>query len=286
MNSWLKKLLVDESPLTRTAVRIMARPGPIAMLLLVRDEVDIIAQNINFHLRFGIEQFVVTDNGSVDGTREILADFERRLGKSFLIIDESEPAYHQAELVNRMIRVAKSRLRPRWIISSDADEFWYPVSGHYDTEMDGTRNILQCYWRNLLPRTDLPWQEFCDTGEMPGYHDRMCKLLCLSRGLAGMYVGNHESRSIPGIAARSENIHVYHYPIRSYSQFERKIVQGHRAAVKASFAGSAAWHWSEYYRAWESGQLPQVYEEMASRNRIAEDDTMARFFRSDAETKD
>jgi hypothetical protein len=285
MNPWLKKLLFDESALTRTAVRFIARPGPIAMLLLVRDEMDIIEQNINFHLGFGIEQFVVTDNGSVDGTRDVLADFERRLGKSFLIIDDSEPAYHQAQRVNRMIQIAKDRFRPRWIISSDADEFWYPVSGRYDTEIDGTKNILQCYWRNLLPRTDVPWQEFRDTGEMPGYHNRMCKLLCLASGLAGMYAGNHESRSIPQIAARSENIHVYHYPIRSYSQFERKVVQGHRAAVKASFAGSAAWHWSEYYQAWKSGRLPQMYEEMASLNRIAEDGTMARFFRGGIEPK-
>ena len=279
MNPRLKKLVVDESALTRTAVRLLARPGPIAMLLLVRDEIDIIEQNINFHLGFGIEQFVVTDNGSVDGTRDVLADFQRRLGKSFLIIDDPEQAYIQAQRVNRMIQIAKQRFRPRWIISSDADEFWYPASGRYDTEIDGTKNILQCYWRNLLPRTDVPWQEFCDIGEMPGYHNRMCKLLCLARGLAGMYVGNHESRSIPQIAARSENIRVYHYPIRSYSQFERKVVQGHRAAVKASFSGSAAWHWSEYYQAWESGRLPQMYEEMASLNRIDEDDTMARFFR-------
>jgi hypothetical protein len=279
MNPWLKKLLLNESVLTRTAVRLMAGPGPIAMLLLVRDEMDIIAQNIEFHLRFGIEQFVVTDNGSVDGTRDILAHFERRLGKSFLIIDDAEPAHHQAERVNRMIQIAKQRFRPRWIISCDADEFWHPMSGRYDTEIDGTKNILQCYWRNLLPRADVPWQEFRDVGEMPGYHERMCKLLCLARGLVGMYGGNHESRSIPHIAARSENIHVYHYPIRSYAQFERKIVQGHRAAVKASFTGSAGWHWSEYYKAWESGRLPQVYEEMASHHRIAEDDTMARFFR-------
>ena len=69
----------------------MARPGPIAMLMLVRDEIDIIEQNIEFHLRFGIENFVVTDNGSVDGTRDILGDFKRRLGKSIVIIDDASP---------------------------------------------------------------------------------------------------------------------------------------------------------------------------------------------------
>jgi hypothetical protein len=279
MNAWLKKLFVENSVLTRAAVRCIARPGPIAMLMLVRDEIDIIERNIDFHLRCGIEHFVVTDNGSVDGTRDVLADFERRLGKSFVVIDDPEPGYYQSQLVNRMIPIAKRLFRPRWIISSDADEFWYPESGRYDTEFDGTKNILKCYWRNLLPRTNVSWQDFTDVGEMPGYSDRMCKLLCVARGLHGMYFGNHESRSIPHIAAPSENIRVYHYPIRSYSQFERKVVQGHRAMLKAAAPPGTGWHWLEYYQAWESGRLPQMYEEMASQNRILQDDTMSRLFR-------
>src|SRR5690349_14687858 len=104
---WLKKYFLSESVLTRAVVRCMARPGPIAMLMLVRDEVDIIEYNIDFHLRMGIEQFVVTDNGSVDGTRDILADFQRRLGKAIVIIDDAEPAHHQSVRVDRMVQVAK-----------------------------------------------------------------------------------------------------------------------------------------------------------------------------------
>ena len=276
---WFKKFLLNDSALTRAVVRYTARPGPITMLLLVRDELDIIQQNINFHLQFGIEHFVVTDNGSTDGTRDILADFQRRLGNSIVIIDDPEPAYNQALRVNRMIQVAKKKFQPRWIISADADEFWHPASGRYDTELDGQKNILNCFWHNFLPRPNVPWQEFTDIGEMPGYHGRMSKALCLSRGLVGMYVGNHESRSIPRLPSRSENIRVYHYPVRRYEQFERKVIQGHRAALKSSFQEGAAWHWREYYQAWEKGQLPQVYEELASKNRISQDDTMANIFR-------
>jgi hypothetical protein len=253
----------------------MARSGPIAILILVRDEIDIIAHNIDFHLHFGIEHFVVTDNGSVDGTRDVLADIKRRLGKSILIIDDAEPAHRQSARVGRMIQVAKQEFRPRWIISSDADEFWYPASGRYDSEIDGRKNILNCYWHNFLPRPNTPWQEFTDVGEMPGYHGKMSKAFCLARGLIGMYSGNHEPRSVPHIASRSDNIRVYHYPIRTYDQFERKVLQGYRAALKASYQETAAWHWREYYQAWENGQLPQVYEDLASRNHISEDRTMA-----------
>jgi hypothetical protein len=284
ISPWFKKLLLDESVLTRAAVRCIARPGPIAMLILVRDEIDIIKHNIEFHLRFGIENFVVTDNGSVDGTRDILGAFERRLGKSMVIIDDAEPAHHQSVRVNRMIQVAKQKFRPRWIISSDADEFWYPASGHYHSEIDGRKNVLNCYWHNFLPRPNTPWQEFTDVGEMPGYHGETSKTFCLARGLIGMYAGNHESRSIPHITSRSDNIRVYHYPVRSYEQFERKVVQGCRASLKASDPESVNWHWREYYQAWENGRLPQMYEELASRNRISQDRTMAELLSGDLRT--
>lgn len=278
--SWLKSVFLNESPLTRGAVRFMAGPGPITMLLLVRDEQDIIAQNIEFHLRQGIGTYVVTDNGSVDGTREILAEFQRRLSGRFIVLDDAGSAYRQADRVNRMIGIAKERFRPRWIISADADEFWYPVDGSYAAELDGRANILDCYWHNFLPRPELSWNDFSDIGEMPGYHGRMKKTFCLARSLKGMYTGNHEARTIPHIARRSKNIRVYHYPVRSYAQFERKVVQGHRAVASGTSNQNASWHWREYYQAWEAGRLPHLYAELAANNRTGVDTTMSALFAS------
>jgi hypothetical protein len=276
----LKSFLLNESPFTRTIVRLLAGPGPITMLLLVRDEQDIVRQNIDFHLRLGVDSFVITDNGSVDGTREVLAEYERSLGKRFLVIDDPETAYHQAQRVNRMIELAKERLRPKWIFSADADEFWYPESGTYTSDLDGRANVLDCYWHNFLPRADAPWESFSDMGEMPGYHNRMKKVFCLSRSLFGMYTGNHEARTVPRVTARSSNIRVYHYPVRSYAQFERKVLQGYKAISSATNDQHASWHWREYYQAWQAGRLPEVYADLASKNRTGEDRTMADLFRS------
>jgi len=44
----------------------------LVMTLKVRDEADIIEDNLRFHRAMGVDFFVVTDNGSVDGTSEIL----------------------------------------------------------------------------------------------------------------------------------------------------------------------------------------------------------------------
>jgi glycosyltransferase involved in cell wall biosynthesis len=275
LRSMLKDLFVSESLLTRAAVRLIARPGPIAMLLLVRDEADIIEANINFHRHFGIECFVVTDNGSTDGTRDILAKFEREL-PNFIVFDNLASTYMQSEIVNRMIQVAKQKFHPRWIISADADEFWFPVSGHYDTELDGRKNILKCYWHNYLPRSGTAWQNFDEIGDTPWYHGRMSKVFCLAPGLHGINHGNHSSRSIPRIIASSDNIRVYHYPLRSHEQFERKIVRGYSTMVNLQNAPSSLnWHWREAYQAWEEGRLQKLYEELGSRPGAEKDPTMA-----------
>ncbi len=46
------------------------------MTYKLRDEADVIEDNIRYHVAQGITSFLATDNGSTDGTREILARFE------------------------------------------------------------------------------------------------------------------------------------------------------------------------------------------------------------------
>ena len=40
----------------------------LVMTLLVRDEQDIVRENLDFHLAQGVDQVIVTDNGSEDAT--------------------------------------------------------------------------------------------------------------------------------------------------------------------------------------------------------------------------
>ncbi len=49
----------------------------IVLTLLVRDEADIIGSNLAYHLSQGVDFVIATDNGSRDGTDEILREYAR-----------------------------------------------------------------------------------------------------------------------------------------------------------------------------------------------------------------
>ena len=94
------------------------------MTLLVRDEADIVDEQISFHLDAGVDFVVATDNRSQDGTTEIL---ERHAREGHLhLIREPGDDLRQTEWVTRMAQLAATDFGADWVINTDADEFWWP----------------------------------------------------------------------------------------------------------------------------------------------------------------
>ncbi|WP_423918431.1 glycosyltransferase family 2 protein [Frigoribacterium sp. 2-23] len=95
----------------------------LALTLMIRDEADILPEWLDYHIAQGIDVFVVTDNGSTDGTREILEEFART---SSAIVDLRHDPVHrkqQSETVTRMAREAYTVHGADWVVNADADEF-------------------------------------------------------------------------------------------------------------------------------------------------------------------
>ena len=90
------------------------------------------------HLRnIGIDQIVVSDYGSTDGTLDILAN-ERRAGDLLVeLVDVSTVANYDTWSV-RETALARST-GADWILFLDADEFWIPASG----SLRGCRYLLE-----------------------------------------------------------------------------------------------------------------------------------------------
>src|SRR5919106_434836 len=105
----------------------------LVMAMKVRDEEDVLEHNLRHHRAQGVDHFIVTDNGSTDGTLEIL----RR------------DAAHG--WVTRMARLAVTDHGAEWVVHADADEFWWPASG---TLKDALGEIPERYGVVLAPRPE------------------------------------------------------------------------------------------------------------------------------------
>lgn len=97
------------------------------MTLMVRDEIDLIRTWLDYHLSQGFTQIIVTDNGSVDGTREVLGEYAD--AGRIELHDRLEQDKRQFEVVTGMARRASSEYGADWVLNSDADEFWVTENG-------------------------------------------------------------------------------------------------------------------------------------------------------------
>src|SRR5690242_5453423 len=123
----------------------------LVMALKVRDEEDVLEQNLRYHRAQGVDFFVVTDNASTDGTPEIL-DRWVRAGLAAVIHEPGDDlAANGHKWVTRMAREAATEHGADWVVHGDADEFWWPLEGSLK---DTLAAIPPEYGTVVAPRTE------------------------------------------------------------------------------------------------------------------------------------
>jgi hypothetical protein len=207
----------------------------IVMTLLVRDEEDIIRQNIEYHLSQGVDFIIATDNRSIDSTGRILKEYEAR-GKLLYLYEERDN-YNQGKWVTSMARLAFTDYGANWVINNDADEFWWPNEGSLrDTfqSLFPSVNVVMAHRRNFVFLSN-------NNNLIPFYRKMIYKDL-LSVNLLGKplphkiaHTGNADvtvsqgNHAVGGIGTQSmanDVIEIFHFPIRTRSQFLSKILKG------------------------------------------------------------
>jgi hypothetical protein len=242
----------------------------IIMTLLVRDAEDLLRENLEYHLRQGVDFFLVTDNGSLDGTSRIIADYVAAgLAES---IFEPQDDYSQARWVTRMARRAEA-LGADWVINSDDDEFWRAGSGNLREVLAAVaprRAALEVERYNHPPVGAAGEDHFL--ARMIYRERRSSNALghplppkVLHRAFPDVEVaqGNHEiRRSGRRIeAAKTAEIIISHYPVRDYASFERKIVSGGAAYERnAELGPQVGATWRRLYKLWQARGLGDWYE--------------------------
>lgn len=227
----------------------------LVMTLLIRDEQDVIRENIEFHLAQGVDFFIATDNRSVDATTSILKEYESKGVLHY--IHEGDDDYNQHAWVTRMARMAYSEYGADWVINNDADEFWWPHHGSLKETFRNLHhavNVVKAYRHNfvVVEASDKPFW-----GRMVYREKKSLNPLgqplpakVAHRGAATVRVkqGNHSVDGIGLHHAVEGAIEILHFPLRSYKQFENKIVLG-GAAYRRNFElpESAGRTWRNLY---------------------------------------
>jgi len=246
----------------------------VVMTLLVRDSDELLRDNVEFHLRQGVDFFIITDNCSKDGTSKIVDDYVHAgLAES---IFEAEDTYSQARWVTRMARRAASRYGADWVINNDDDEFWFGREGTLREELERVlpeQVALTVQRRNHPPlavsgdRHFLQAQIYRERTSLNALGKRLKPKVC-HRGFADIEVdqGNHAAAragaALP--AMPTDRIVISHFPLRNYSAFERKISNGGSAYARNTELGpnvGATWRW--LYGLLQQGSLREWYEQQS-----------------------
>jgi Glycosyl transferase family 2 len=207
----------------------------VVLTLVVRDEEDILSENLDYHVRAGVDLVVVTDHRSRDATPDILERYRR---KGVARVFREEARFNaQQHWQTAMARVAFTDHGADWVLLGDADEFWWPREGSLKEAL--ARVPIEYGSVRGLQRNFVPLR-----GKGATFAERMVVRLAASapindpatpfRPVAKVAVragpdvvvgkgGGHQVFGIRGTALEAWHpVEVLHFPLRSREQCARK----------------------------------------------------------------
>ncbi len=255
-------------PYQKNSITLNGKIMKLIMTLLVRDEEDVLRENILYHIEQGVDYFIATDNLSVDNTSDILKDFQ---SKGILhLIEEKSDDYFQKRWVSRMAQLAKNVFNADWVVNSDADEFWWSEKGTLKgalCEIPDSYSVVRVNRHDFVPLVEEGGVVF----ERMVYrykvtlnssgHPLLPKVCHRGMGNVEVSQGNHDVKHPPDLESFSNHpLGIFHFPKRTYDQFENKVVKGGAAYERNKhFSHQVGHSWREYYKRWKEGKLRKIY---------------------------
>lgn len=223
-------------------------------IAMVKDEADVIAGTLR-HMADEVDRLIVADNGSTDGTRDILADLAREL--PLKVENDPVPAYYQSEKMTAMADRAHAA-GATWIVPFDADELWYApdrirlVLAGLPAEVTIAQATLYNHLRTAVDLDDPdPFRSMVWRQRHPG---ALPKVAVRWAPGAVIHQGNHGADHPNPVTVTA--LELRHFPARSAEQFTSKSLNGAAAyATATNLPADMGAHWRSY------GQLVEAHGE-------------------------
>lgn len=238
-------------------------PVTVCALLLAKDEADIIGVTLR-HLRGQVDAAIVLDNGSTDGTRQIIDEVANETGRAWItVLDDPEVGYFQSRKTTRLARMA-AEAGYEWVVPCDADEIWYSTFGTVGEVLaalppwvDIAEAVLYDHVATGLdPALDNPVRRIGWRRRNPG---ALPKVACRVRPGLVIEMGNHHAH-YPGTVERMQTLVIRHFPYRSPEQMVSKVTNGAAAYRATDLPPTFGQHWRDYGELLDAGGPEAIHD--------------------------
>ena len=256
----------------------------LAMTLLVRDEEDIISENIEYHKAQGVDVFIIMDNLSRDKTTDIVR--KHRDTTNIELINQIDDDYDQSKWVTEMARLAYTNYNADWVINNDADEFWVPKEGTLKSTLESQKSRIgglkvkrkdAVLTKSSNDFTDMPFYSYMNVFDRLPLNTvgRPIGPKVCHRGSSSVIVkaGNHGLKNSDLNIIPTDEIYILHFPKRNFEQFKNKIVLGGAAFERnTTLSENTGRTWKTLYKEWQNGELENIWDSYV----VAEDEVESR----------